>query len=583
MSEASAHLPTVPVTLLIDPAFAAALPESDPLRDRIRRTIRREVAALLETLGLPGQPSVEIRPEPLCTPPFYRFIGLRVHDRECRFADDLLLEVYSMLRDIPLEPTLLPSAVRQWLLAALARHSPQSDRDGAADFFSETCLAILKEQPEKLLGGEQTAACRDWMPTGTAAPAGIGDEELFRLLGQVLARRVGVADRNRAAAVITESTGAGHGLETVRERLLTDLKPAAIEIRLHPDYLRQLTREADGDDREAFAMMRDGLFYELGMRYPAFRFVADEHLRPHCFAFRINHLTTPPRRGLARAECLVDEPAESLGREGFPAIPIVNPANRKANSIIPRAARAAAGAGGRQTWSPLGYLVLALAAELRTHSANLLDGQLTTDALARLETAFPDLVRRARAVYAIEPLTAVLRHLLQEQISIRDLRGILERLLDFDVIVTDQRKYIAFDDRLPTGKSPSARWRQEPVNLAAFVRTGMKNYISHKYTRGQRTLIVYLLAPDIEQRLEAALENERGLPQETADGIRRAVRTEIGTPSPDAAIPALLTTINVRAILRRCIAAEFPRLPVLAYQELSPVLNVQPIARLTLS
>ena len=276
-------------------------------------------------------------------------------------------------------------------------------------------------------------------------------------------------------------------------------------------------------------------------------------------------------------------PAESLGREGFPAIPIVNPANRKANSIIPRAARAAAGAGGRQTWSPLGYLVLALAAELRTHSANLLDGQLTTDALARLETAFPDLVGRARAVYAIEPLTAVLRHLLQEQISIRDLRGILERLLDFDVIVTDQRKYIAFDDRLPTGKSPSARWRQEPVNLAAFVRMGMKNYISHKYTRGQRTLIVYLLAPDIEQRLEAALENERGLPQETADGIRRAVRTEIGTPSPDAAIPALLTTINVRAILRRCIAAEFPRLPVLAYQELSPVLNVQPIARLTLS
>ena len=40
---------------------------------------------------------------------------------------------------------------------------------------------------------------------------------------------------------------------------------------------------------------------------------------------------------------------------------------------------------------------------------------------------------------------------------------------------------------------------------------------------------------------------------------------------------------RVRAILRRCIAAEFPRLPVLAYQELSPVLNVQPIARLTLS
>jgi type III secretory pathway component EscV len=42
-----------------------------------------------------------------------------------------------------------------------------------------------------------------------------------------------------------------------------------------------------------------------------------------------------------------------------------------------------------------------------------------------------------------------------------------------------------------------------------------------------------------------------------------------------------LTTSDVRVPLRKVIAQEFPRLFVVAYQELMPGLNVMPVARIS--
>jgi hypothetical protein len=40
-----------------------------------------------------------------------------------------------------------------------------------------------------------------------------------------------------------------------------------------------------------------------------------------------------------------------------------------------------------------------------------------------------------------------------------------------------------------------------PADYSNFVRTTLKKYISHKFTKGGATLIVYLLDPEIERRI----------------------------------------------------------------------------------
>jgi type III secretion protein V len=181
--------------------------------------------------------------------------------------------------------------------------------------------------------------------------------------------------------------------------------------------------------------------------------------------------------------------------------------------------------------------------------------------------------------------------------------------------VADSTRYIVFDARLPVSRQPDETWLNDPVNLTSFVRSGMKRYVSHKYTRGQSTLIVYLLDPQIERILlehqaprtseqgqsppftaalailstrthQAPRTNEQGhspLDENERNKILQAVRAEVGELSGSTSVPAILTTIDVRPALREILAPEFPRLPVLAYQELSPDMNIQPIARISLN
>src|SRR5262249_20651696 len=73
--------------------------------------------------------------------------------------------------------------------------------------------------------------------------------------------------------------------------------------------------------------------------------------------------------------------------------------------------------------------------------------------IAQLEAGFPDLVRAALAQFSIPQLTALLRALVRERICIRDLRTILEALLEYEWLDFDPGDKLAFDERivLPAG------------------------------------------------------------------------------------------------------------------------------------
>ena len=79
--------------------------------------------------------------------------------------------------------------------------------------------------------------------------------------------------------------------------------------------------------------------------------------------------------------------------------------------------------------------------------------------------------------------------------------------------------------------------------MTAYIRTGMKELISHKMTRGQNNLPVLLLEPALEEALV-----EQSLDAEAIDRLLAAVREEMGGYSPGAADrPAILTDVGVRA------------------------------------
>ena len=488
--------------------------------DSLRLEVQAKVQALLSDLGIPGTAAVEIA---LVDGIRDSLLKISVNDGEGHYPEELLRDTYSYVKSDLSVP------------AVTAEQLQQLSDEQLQLFISLTVIAILKIKPALLFSVQATDAYRKALLQQTAA---VLPEvaALHPILSAVLSLHISISDKATVNKALAEATTNKLSLTDKTEYLIAKLRPGAVEIRLPSDYLRQLTEGADLDDKNNFKLMREGLWYELGIELPNFQFVVDETLLPDSFAFKLNHLTTLPRKGL---------------KDDY------------------------------QTWSQIGYLILALSGELRAQAAAFIDRNTVSTQLDLLKQSCPRLVADALAIYSIELLTQTFRQLLAEEISLRNMRRILQALIDCDYVVTDETKLIVFDPRLTTPTAPPVTWLHHPVHLAAAIRTNLKQYLSHKYTRGQSTLVVYLLDQEIEKSLVSET-NEQTMNAVTAQRILAAVREELHTLPPAATIPAILTTTGARSVLRKILADVFPRLPVLAYQELSPEMNIQPLARITL-
>ncbi|MFZ9887228.1 MAG: FHIPEP family type III secretion protein, partial [Myxococcota bacterium] len=346
-------------------------------------------------------------------------------------------------------------------------------------------------------------------------------------------------------------------------QMMPVVTPIALEVAAD---LVPLVDDATGSNflNELIPMMRDGLFYELGVRFPGLRVRGnDGDMPPGSYIIMINEI--PLIMGtIDKQKCLVNDTPDRLRLLGIHAEPAQNPANGNQCGWITVDQRQLAEESGLTTWDAPGYMVLHLSAVLRKNASEFVGIQEVQNMLEQLEQAFPALVKEV-VPKAVSPfqLTDIMRRLVEEEISIRDLRNILQALAEWGPVENDT------------------------VMLTEYVRAALKRYISHKYTRGQSTLIVYLLDPQIEETVRSSVQHTSSgsylaLEPEITQEILSAVRNEVGNLPPSAQQPVVLTTMEIRRYFRKLVELEFPHLAVLSYQELSPEMNIQPIARISL-
>ena len=348
------------------------------------------------------------------------------------------------------------------------------------------------------------------------------------------------------------------------QQMLPVVTPIALEVAAD---LIPLVEDAGEGSRflgEMVPMMRDGLFYELGVRFPGIRVRGNESDMPAgSYLIMINEI--PLVMGTVNIDkVLVNDTAERLRLLNIEGETATNPANNNECAWIDAEYKDVAEQAGLTTWDAAGYIVLHLSSVLRKNAAEFVGIQEVMNMLEQLEQAFPALVKETvPKVVSPFQLTDILRRLVEEEISIRDLRSILQSLAEWGQVEHDT------------------------VMLTEYVRSALKRYISHKYTRGQNTLIVYLLDPQIEETVRSSIQHTSSgsylaLEPEITQEILSAVRTEVGSLPPTAQNPVILTTMEIRRYFRKLVELEFPHLAVLSYQELSPDMNIQPIARISL-
>jgi len=266
---------------------------------------------------------------------------------------------------------------------------------------------------------------------------------------------------------------------------------------------------------EIVPRLRERLFAELGLPLPAVRLRPGvSGLSPTTYVLRLNEVP------LARGE-------------------------------IPRDSWPTAGA-------QLGDEVLVLLRRYGHELFGLDEAQALLDALERTH---PTVVREVvPKMVTLVLLTDILRRLIEEGISLRNLRDILGALAEW------------------------APHERDPVALTEHVRGALRRVITYRHAGEGGVLAAYLLDPMIEDTIRDSVQktatgNYLALEPQLSRDIVAAVGRAVGPGVGAGAV--LITGAEIRRYVRRLVETDHPDLAVLSFQELAPEAQIRPIARIS--
>ena len=178
--------------------------------------------------------------------------------------------------------------------------------------------------------------------------------------------------------------------------------------------------------------------------------------------------------------------------------------------------------------------------------------------LEGLTTEYPGLVAELQKVMPLQRIGEVLRRLLEEQISIRNMRTICESLTVWGAKEKDS------------------------LLLCEHVRGDLSQYLAHRATRGTLALSAIFIDAAVEQLIRQSIKqtpagNYLALPPDSAayliEQIEDLANTETEAPL------AVVCSMDVRRYIRRMIEERIGGLDVYSFQELGGLVQLRPIGK----
>jgi type III secretion protein V len=200
---------------------------------------------------------------------------------------------------------------------------------------------------------------------------------------------------------------------------------------------------------------------------------------------------------------------------------------------------------------------------LRQHADEFVGIQETQLLLRRLAEDHPDLERELQRNVPVPRLTDVLKRLVREDISIRNLREIAHGLIEW------------------------APKEKDTALVTEYVRTCLSRYISHRFANPDGSLSAIVLHPTVEEQMRQAVRQTSAgavlmLNPATAQHIAGQIRSALQPYMGSGVAVVLLTSLELRPYLRKLTEIELGRVPVLSYQELVPTIRVNTLASVSL-
>ena len=309
---------------------------------------------------------------------------------------------------------------------------------------------------------------------------------------------------------------------------------------------------------EELASLRSALYFDLGVPFPGVNLRENAQLKENEYVLNLDEI--PIARGCLESNCvLVREDPDNvrmLGidvKEGLPFLPSENAwwvSESEAYKLKEF---------GISYLEKEKVISLNLSLVLARHASDFIGLQETKFLLDKMEERAPDLVHEATRLLTLQKIAEIFKRLVQEQISIRDLRAILESIIAW------------------------APKEKDLIMLCEYIRTSLSRQISYKYCAGQNILPAVLLEPNVEEVIRKSIRQTSAgsflaLDPQSSKSILADAKRALGNRKGKNVV--IIASIDIRRYVRRLIESEFFDVAVLDYQELTPEISVQPVDRI---
>lgn len=338
------------------------------------------------------------------------------------------------------------------------------------------------------------------------------------------------------------------------EMVMPLLSVEAIELELGSGLVPLALTEEGGDLADRVGGVRKQIALELGIILPTVRIRDNLQLRPNQYQIKIKGAAVASHELSLNSVLALDS---GIVRREMQGTPTIEPALGTPALWIPRALKEQAELSGYITVDPATVLVTHLTEVIKRYSDELLTRQETQKLIEHVrktdEAAVNELIPN---VLTLGQVQKVLQGLLRERVGVRDLVTILETLADYAPRTTDMD------------------------SLTEFARASLSRQICRQHLDEEGMLRAITLSPALEQELRGAVQPTAtgqmlAIDPQLAQAMLKSISEQVENAAEQGYSPVLLCSGQIRLPLKRLIERSHPTLPLIAYTEVAPGIEVE--------
>jgi flagellar biosynthesis protein FlhA len=384
----------------------------------------------------------------------------------------------------------------------------------------------------------------------------------FLLLGAMTAGLAYVLYQRKqeAAAVASQPHKTVGGPEeksetTATEALNTVAPPDLLELHVGYGLVAFVDQAQGGELLERIRAIRKQTALDMGFVVPSVHIRDNLQLKPHEYSILLKGIQVAKGELVPRHLLAINPGNAKKGLEGKPGqdpcfgLPAV--------WIAPTEKERAQMEGYTVVDGPA-IIATHLTELIKTNGHELLGRQEAQNLLDNLAKTYPKVVDELIPTQlSLGVVVRILRNLLRERVSIRDLRTILETVADYTTVSKD------------------------PDTLTEYARQNLSRTISNQYANVDGLVHVVSLDPMLDRRLTEVMKpsggNQEGLPPGLFNQVIVSVRQAIERVVGQGYQPIVLCSQSIRSQLYRLVSPGVHALAVLSPNELDPKTKIQAI------